>query len=462
MLSRSLRCNLTLCNHLAVCAHASGKKATVALVDELGAPVPANLAAVSTITNVDFPGVVNPVSNSDGFITTAVQISYLASNDTGNVPTLFLQVSVDGVLSSPFPVVVAAARSSVCAAIIGLTALPAVVTENVPVALPPLRFVNATLGAVPNTVVTLAPLHALVPGLFSHAPPQLFMVSVWNASAAALPSDTWVNARGFPQTTTDADGYATFRGVSFNGPIGSSLLYMVYSESESQNCKTDVIDVFVNSASASLQVVPPSGALLSCPSGGSGFAHLRSCACKDRPISHDLGDVEMGVLFTITLYASTVNTVVAPLAGAQVLPVLRQVPLASVRLAQFNDGSGVGTDDGTVKTIAFGALSGLPGFLTVFLPSTGTGADGKVDVQLMVTPGYPGRFSLVFGLNSGAITQTVSFNALSKVASIAVHTQPASAGGYALTGNVFTTQPAVTVLDAAGLPLQGYVVEAYV
>jgi hypothetical protein len=164
--------------------------------------------------------------------------------------------------------------------------------------------------------------------------------------------------------------------------------------------------------------------------------------------------VQMGVAFPITLFASATGGI--PLPGFGVLPLVNQVP-DFISTIQYAGGSFYATSNGTHNEFLFGAFTGLPPFLTVTFPLSGSDSNGLLTVWITVGQGYPGFYSLVFGMSASAVTRVIGFSADSQVGSLQIVRQPAAAtAAGARVGDFLAVQPIVQVLDTAGNPLEGY------
>ena len=308
---------------------------------------------------------------------------------------------------------------------------------NVPVALPPILLVDAQANPVPGVALTIEPVTYGDLGVFMHEPSGLYYLT--NNVA-----------------TTNSSGYATFAGITFAAPANSTMPLQIYTN---QACRSEVLYLTVTSAVASLQVVQPGQPMLSCPAPGSLSAYLADCGCANAPSVLDLGDVPMGTLIPVQLFAS--DALGRPMAGvATVEPFLNEIP-PYISLQQYFSGIPVFSTNATNTVLSYGTATRLPPFLSITFPNTGTNASGISTVYLSVGVGYPGQYAVVFGIGAGASTRVISFTATTLVAGLTVVVQPGTGPFGALTGNYLEQQPVVMVTDVNGNALQGYQVNTY-
>jgi hypothetical protein len=313
--------------------------------------------------------------------------------------------------------------------------LPSWVPADTSVTLPPIKVIDGNFNPISGVEVILDPITHLDPSIFPHMPAALFSITNNNQ-------------------TSDSSGIVDFAGVTFNGPSNGTMPMMLYSPTH--HCYSAPLFAKVISVAASLQYVDPasSTAPLSCPAPGSNAASLASCGCANRSALVDLGTVQMGVAFPITVFASAAGGL--PLVGTGLMPVLNEVP-EFISTLQYAGGSYSSSLNSTHVVVSYGGSTGLPPFLTVTVPLSGSDANGLLTVWVTVGQGYPGFYSVVFGMSASAVTRVIGFRADSEVGSLEIVRQPAAAtSAGARVGDFLAVQPIVRVLDSAGNPLQGY------
>jgi hypothetical protein len=432
----------------------------VIVTDASGIPLPRELAVVTFSNNVDDQNALQLLSGPGGFITLAVQLEYVSDMNDPRISDMHLVFIVDGVHSAPSPKFAPGsdfAQPGLCTGfyftepvrhhemmlhlprLVWFLAvhrqLPLWVPGDTPVDLPPIRVVDGNFDPIPGVEVILEAVSRLDATVFPHVPSALFSVTNNNFSS-------------------NSSGVVVFTEVTFNAPANSSMPIMIYSPTH--NCYTEAMFVTVMSVVASLQYVDPAAltAPLSCPAPGSNAASLASCGCANRSALVDLGEVQMGVAFPITLFASAAGGI--PLVGTHLLPVLNEVP-EFISTTQYAGGSFSTSANSTHAVVVFGAFTGLPPFLTVTFPLSGSDSNGLLTVWIAVGQGYPGFYSLVFGMSASAVTRVIGFSADSQVGSLQIVRQPAAAtAAGARVGDFLAVQPIVQVLDTAGNPLEGY------
>ena len=256
--------------------------------------------------------------------------------------------------------------------------------------------------------------------------------------------------------TTDANGVAVFTGVSLIGPANTSIALQIVGD----NCVSDVLFIVLTSQAASLQIVANDQATITCPAPGSTSAYLADPQCHSRSPVYDLGTVPMGTPVTVTLFAS--DAVGNPFPAVDIVPLVNEVP-PYISLDQWNLGVPSVTTVGPNTQWAYGSATGSAPFLTITFPTAGAGSNGVLDASVEIGQGYPGQYAVVFSYGAGALTQILTFDAVSEVESLTIITQPATAvsgTATALVGNRLDVQPVIKVMGAGNTPLQGYRVNA--
>jgi hypothetical protein len=260
---------------------------------------------------------------------------------------------------------------------------------------------------------------------------------------------------------------ATFSDLNLLAPTNSTVsLHAVGVLGNTSACVSGTLVTLMNDSAVSVTVVDPSSAdslaatLRFCPGPGSGISGRADCSClQEQPAVLDFGEILVERAYSLQLYCADATD--RPLAGRVPIVYLDEMPRQiSFVQAQYIDRST--TPDGML-VMTFGAQPGKAAFMTVVQAASGSAANGIATLNVTVSRGFAGQFTLICLLNPSSSTQMVRFRTVERaVASLAIVQQPAATVGGspvgALVGIPLALQPQVRVLDANLNPVPGIVV----
>ena len=154
---------------------------------------------------------------------------------------------------------------------------------------------------------------------------------------------------------------------------------MAYSSDFSATCSSSLKFVTITNTQASLVISSgdTSAGKAFCPVPGSGVGPIDVACTNHRPTFIDAGTLQNGVSSTVTVYAAGLDG--GPLAGALISVVATRVPdTVSFFQGPLQGGSTYYPSTGVFQ---FGE------YLTVAVPTTGTGADGVASISITVGAG---------------------------------------------------------------------------